>query len=125
MYLTQAIIADDPYMKLRVSSAAAQAGVTEVGIDPDAWMHEYRKVWAADPGWDLAWESAQAGGLVDPGRDPGVVTDAMILAQVQAMMPFIMIEHNKPYIDPSTVFGMPPNVQAEVRARHELKKGDK
>jgi hypothetical protein len=92
VYLTQAIIADDVYMRLRVSSCAAQEGCADVGINPDEWASEWRRVWAAAPGWDLAWESAQAGGVEDPGKDPGVVTDSMILSQVQTMKPFKMIE---------------------------------
>ena len=91
MYLTQSTIADDPYMKLRVSSCAAQQGVTDVGIDPDTWTGEWRRVWSASPGWDDAWESALAGDHepgYQPGMDVAVVTDDQILAQVQSMMPF-------------------------------------
>jgi hypothetical protein len=92
MYLTQSAIADDPSMKLRVASCAAQQGCTDAAIDPDYWTIEWRRVWAASPGWDAAWEYALA--KTDnppdykPGADPSVVTDAQILAQVQAMMPF-------------------------------------
>ena len=101
MYLTQAIMADDPYMRLRVSSCAAQEGCADVGIDPDAWTFEWRKVWAAAPGWSDAWESAQAGGIVDPGRDPLVVTDGMILGQVQVMMPFDHVEDHALVMTPT------------------------
>lgn len=98
MYLTQSIIADDSYMRLRVSSAAAQEGVTEVGIDPDLWAFEWRRVWAAAPGWAEAWESAQAGGVVDPGASASVITDSMILSQVQAMKPFLLVADYRPVV---------------------------
>lgn len=98
-YLTQSIIADDPYMRLRVSSAAAQEGVTEVGIDPDVWTSEWRRVWSTAPGWDAAWESALAGGGVDPGAKPDVITDGMILSQVQSMKPFTLVADHKPVIE--------------------------
>jgi hypothetical protein len=92
MYLTQSAIADDSNMKLRVASCAAQQGITDVGIDPDQWTQEWRRVWSASPGWDAAWESALANPDnptgYQPGADPAVITDGQILAQVQAMMPF-------------------------------------
>jgi hypothetical protein len=100
-YFTQAVIADDPYMRLRVSAAAAQQGCAgDAGIDPDEWTLEWRKVWASSPGWDAAWESAQAGNVQTPGMDPGVVTDGMILAQVQTMMPFTHVKDHTPDITP-------------------------
>ena len=101
MYLTQSLMADDPYLRLRVASCAAQEGCAEdFGIDPDAWMLEWRRVWASAPGWDEAWESAQASGVAEPGSDPGVVTDSMVLSQVQAMMPFTTIASHTPVLDP-------------------------
>lgn len=90
-YLTQSIIADDQYMRLRVAACAAEQGCAEAGIDPDAWTLEWRRVWGAAPGWDGAWESAVAGGVADPGRDPAVITDDQIRAQVQTMQPFTRI----------------------------------
>ena len=101
MYFTQAVIADDVYMRMRVSSCAAQEGCAEdSGIHPDDWTRDWRKVWAASPGWDLAWESAQAGGMQDIGLRSDVVTDGMILSQVQSMMPFRTIESHKPEANP-------------------------
>jgi len=102
MYLTQSIIADDPYMRLRVSSCAAQQGcATEGGIDPDHWTLEWRRIWASAPGWDGAWESAQASNVQQPGSDPGVITDEQILSQVQAMMPFTSVADHKPTATPT------------------------
>lgn len=98
MYLTQSIIADDAYMRLRVASCAAQQGCAgDFGIDPDAWTQQWRRVWAASPGWDAAWESAmaQTPPIETPGSDPGVITDGQILSQVQVMMPFTRVEDHE------------------------------
>ena len=82
-YLTQNTISTDPAMTGRVAQAAATEGAPD---DPDSWTWQWRRTWAAAPGWDAAWESALAGGITDPGADSSVITDAMILAQVQAML---------------------------------------
>jgi hypothetical protein len=103
-YLTQSIMADDPYLRLRVSSCAAQQGCAEdFGIDSDGWTMEWRRVWAASPGWDAAWESARAATppVVDPGADPGVITDAQVLSQVQSMMPFTRVADHAPQAAPA------------------------
>lgn len=85
-YLTQNEIAMSGTMYARVAQAAAQEAVPG---DPDAWTAENRRYWAAAPGWSEAWESARASHPDDPEYDPGadeaVITDGMILSQVQAM----------------------------------------
>lgn len=85
-YLTQNEIASSRGMLDRVAQAAAQENVAS---DPDRWTYENRRDWAAAPGWDAAWESYRAAHPdepdLDPGLDEGVVTDGMILSQVQAM----------------------------------------
>ena len=95
-YLTQSAIAADGAMAGRVAAAAAEQGVTTAGLDPDVWAYQWRRVWAAAPGWDAAWESWLASHPdnppgVTPGTDEAVITDAMVLAQVQAMMPFAAV----------------------------------
>jgi hypothetical protein len=91
-YLTQVAIGDDQYMKMRVAQCAAQQGCTDTGIDPDIWSTEWRRVWAASPGWDASWESALARPdnppAYQPGMDPACITDQNILSQVQTMLPF-------------------------------------
>ena len=85
-YLTQATIADDPFMQSRVTQCAAQQGVTD---DPDLWARTNRHTWAAAPSWDAVWESALVAHPeegYDPGADGSVITDGMILSQVQAML---------------------------------------
>lgn len=82
-YLTQNEIAGSPSMLNRVAQAAASEGVDG---DPDTWAYANRRHWAASPGWDAAWESAEAADIEDPGADPAVITDPMILSQVQSML---------------------------------------
>jgi hypothetical protein len=82
-YLTQNAIAENVAMRNRVAQAVAQEGITP---DADSWTYNFRRTWASAPGWDAAWESAL---VAAPGADPGineaVITDGMILSQVQAM----------------------------------------
>jgi hypothetical protein len=115
MYLTQSVIADDAYMRLRVASVAAQQGcANDFGIDPDLWTQEWRRVWAASPGWDTAWESAQAAGITEIGAKPDVITDPMILSQVQVMMPFDHVSDHRPEVTPEEEW-----IKDYVDQRHE------
>jgi len=86
-YLSQAEIAGNGSMMARVAQCAAQQGEA----DPDAWTSTNRRTWASSPGWDDAWESAQASHAgdrsYDPGADDAVITDQMILSEVQALRP--------------------------------------
>jgi hypothetical protein len=82
-----------------VKSASLQerewAALAKEGIDPpEGWQFTHRWLLAASPGWDAAWASAVAGGMDDPGADPGVITDGMILSAIQGI-----IEAEKPRID--------------------------
>jgi len=88
-YLTQNEIASNRAMLDRVAQAAAQENKAS---DPDRWTYENRRDWAAAPGWSEAWESFRASHppvegeeVADPGKDEGVITDGMILSQVQSM----------------------------------------
>lgn len=86
MYLTQAKISESQSMKSRVAQAAAQQAAPG---DPDTWTFATRRYWAAAPGWDAAWESALVAHPeddYDPGADESVITDGMILSQVQSML---------------------------------------
>lgn len=88
-YLDQSEIGVNPSMTTRVAQCAAQEGEAE----PDRWTYEHRREWSAAPGWDAAWASAQASHppdpeattAYDPGADEAVITDEMILSQVQSM----------------------------------------
>ena len=91
-YLTQNEIANNRAMLDRMAQAAAQENVSG---DPDRWVYDNRRDLAAAPGWDAAWESAKVSHpddgdpetpAYDPGTDDGVITDGMILSQVQSMI---------------------------------------
>jgi hypothetical protein len=80
-YLTIAAVAEDTAVRRRISACAAVEGVP----DPETWAYRNSLSLAAQPGWAAAWESADAAGNPDPGSDPAVITDGMILAAVQAL----------------------------------------
>lgn len=87
-YLDQSEIAANFAMTQRVAQCAAEQGIP----DADVWANDNRRIWAATPGWADAWASAQAGHPeptdgYDPGKDEAVITDQMILSQVQSMKP--------------------------------------
>ena len=89
-YLTQNEIANNRAMLDRVAQCAASEGLSG---DPDRWTYEQRRLWSAAPGWDEAWEYSknthppvEGEPAYDPGPDEAVVTDSMILAQVQSMI---------------------------------------
>lgn len=81
-YLAIANAADSYSLQRRVAAAAAQQGAPGEAFQ---WATANKYGWASAPGWGAAWASAEAAGNVDPGADPAVITDPMILAQVQAM----------------------------------------
>jgi len=70
--------------------AACYATETPLGdpeaIPPDQWSTEHGWDVAAAPGFGDAYASAIASGVENPGRDPAVISDAQILAAVQAIM---------------------------------------
>ncbi|HEY1249534.1 MAG TPA: hypothetical protein VGE97_11140 [Nitrososphaera sp.] len=85
-YLEQSAIAENPSMSKRVAQCAAQ----QHAENPDQWTAEHRRHWAASPGWDTAWASALAANpnnpSYDPGADEAVITDQMILSEVQSLI---------------------------------------
>lgn len=80
-YDTIADVSESGSLRRRITACAAQEGEA----DPDSWVYKTRWVWAAAPGWGEAFASAEAAGNPDPGADEAVITDAMILTQVQDM----------------------------------------
>lgn len=92
-YLTQSEIAANGYMSERV----AQCVTSEGHADADTWTYHNRREWAAAPGWGEAWAYAEATHPppvtpdpavppYDPGADEAVITDEMILSQIQSML---------------------------------------
>lgn len=100
-YLSIAAMATDQFMVERLNAATTQQqhlgdfdpganyANTAAPFSAQAWVHDYRYVWASSPGWGAAWDSALAGhpddDTYEPGQDPGVITDGMILATVQQL----------------------------------------
>src|SRR3954464_5319202 len=94
-YLSISEIATDQWMRERMTAAATQqshlgnAPLIQPGVFQ--WVENNRYVWASSPGWGAAWDSALAAHPpetepdYEPGRDPGVITDGMILATVQQL----------------------------------------
>lgn len=81
-YLTQSEIAFNESMSNRVTQGAVTEG------RPEQWAYNTRRQWASAPGWDDAWESARVAHPeedYDPGADEAVITDGMILSQIQSM----------------------------------------
>lgn len=100
-YLSISEIANDQPMTERLNAAVTQQqhlGNIDVNV-PQAtapysaiyWVEQNRYVWASSPGWGAAWDSALAAHPPDtepdyqPGQDPAVITDGMILATVQQL----------------------------------------
>jgi hypothetical protein len=98
-YLSIAAIAGDHFMTERLNAATTQQqylGSIDVGLpnvvapySATYWVEQNRYVWASSPGWGAAWDSALAGHPDDPdyepGKDPAVITDGMILSTVQTL----------------------------------------
>jgi hypothetical protein len=70
----------------RLAAAAASEPTPLDPADPETWAYQFRYQLCSAPGWDDAWASAAAGGVQDPGADEAVITDGMILSQVQAVL---------------------------------------
>jgi hypothetical protein len=83
-YLTINQCANDASFQGRVTACAAQEGAT----DPNAtMMYHLRWPVASSADIEAAYESAVAADNPDPGGDPAVITDQMILSAVQASWP--------------------------------------
>ena len=85
-YLSISQAATDPQLRVRIAACIAQEGAIGTSIQEGALYKADTIQWqcAAEPGWGEAWESAVASGTVpDPGSDPAVISDGMILTAVQ------------------------------------------
>lgn len=82
-YFTQAKLAADQGLLLRVTACAALEQLE------DAANWAARRMWSlsSQPGWDATYAAALSVGKPKPGEDETVITDAMILAAVQALRP--------------------------------------
>jgi len=87
MYLTQSEMSQNGSLRNRVAQCAAGEGK---GTEADSWAQFNARVWAASPGWGEAWEYAEnvhsGDAEYDPGADEAVITDGMILSEVQLLL---------------------------------------
>ena len=88
-YLAIAQMQQHPGLRQRITACCAQEGAA----DPEQTMNDIMWTVCASAGWDEAWDYAvalaiQAGpqNATDPGMDPAVITDAMILSAVQPLI---------------------------------------
>ena len=81
-YFEVSEMSGDPDLTARVRACAAQ----ESTRDPYQWTAANMLEVCSAPGWDAAWTSALAAGVPTPGRDPAVISDAMILSAVQPLI---------------------------------------
>lgn len=80
-YLSISQAATDPRLRDRITACAVQEGGSPGDLGDLQWKC------ACEPGWGEAWESALAAGNPDPGGDPAVIGDGMILTAVQKWIP--------------------------------------
>jgi len=85
-YMDVVIMTRNASLLGRCAAAAATEPATLDPADPDDWAGTHRWDLCSAPGWGEAWASAVASGNPDPGADEGVITDAMILSEVQAVL---------------------------------------
>jgi hypothetical protein len=80
--------ANDPALTARITAAAAQEQIAK-GDPVDPWSISSTLAWSVSSASDVeaAYASALAAGNPDPGGDESVITDGMILANVQAHWP--------------------------------------
>lgn len=85
-YSSQAELSKDLDFSARVSAAAAKE--VPRPDDPVSWTSAAMPRIAAAPGFAEAYESALVSNNPRPGNDPAVISDAQILAAVQAELAF-------------------------------------
>lgn len=80
-YSSIASMAESTSLRRRLVACAAD----ESKPSPESFIST--RIWqiVISPGWDMAWDSALAGGVGNPGAAEDVITDAMILAVVQPL----------------------------------------
>lgn len=80
-YKTQAILARDSGLMLRVAACAATQSIPS----PESWAWTNNWALSSQPGWDDAYAYALAQNVENPGESESVISDSMILSAVQAM----------------------------------------
>lgn len=83
-YRNIAVMAKDGHLRERIAACAAKEGVTH--IHPTQWADQHQWQLAAAPGWAEAYTYAVATEQERPGEDEAVITDGMILSEVQLIL---------------------------------------
>lgn len=81
-YKAQAILSQNDQLMMRVAACASTQGIKA----PVGWAFDRQWELSAQPGWAQAYASAVAANVQQPGNSETVITDAMILSAVQAIM---------------------------------------
>lgn len=79
-YADIADMTDDFELFRRLTACAVGEGKTQT------WVYESKYLICTSPGWDSAYAYARDTGNPNPGRDGAVITDAMILSAIQAII---------------------------------------
>jgi hypothetical protein len=82
-YSSIAASAGDHDLMLRIAACAAQEGVD---TDPMSWAMQHIWQVVSNPEVEASYEYALGVGHENPGGDAGVITDAVLLAQVQPLV---------------------------------------
>lgn len=85
-YYDVALLKQDTGFLQRVAAAYAQETPLGTGENPDVWASNHAWDMASAPGFGDAYASALANNNPNPGTDPAVITDGMILSAVQAII---------------------------------------
>lgn len=78
--------ANDGDLQQRIAACVAGQDAGETIGDPVQWAASRRWVFATQPGWADAYQSAVFSFIDRPGWRPGAITDAMILSAVQSVL---------------------------------------
>lgn len=70
-------------LRSRINACVAQE---DPGENPAVFTETHIWLLCADPAWSTAWSAAVGSANPSPGQDEAVISDAMILAQVQAVL---------------------------------------
>ncbi len=82
-YYEQSLLSQDGQFRDRVAACYA-VETTSTDQQPTRWADSHLWAIAAAPGFADAYSSALAGSVPNPGADPSVISDAQLLAAVQA-----------------------------------------
>ena len=84
-YNSIAALAVDADFRDRIAACYSSERPTSV-LHPVKWADQYQFSIAGAPGFGDAYASAIAGEVPNPGKDESVISDAMLLGAVQALL---------------------------------------